>query len=92
MIENRRKAISQELNANAYEIERAVMEYNQRSQTADHIFYSPDYRHEHGVDFFKAVCALEREVERVFNRLKIIFWLKSKINCISCAPASIMPL
>jgi energy-coupling factor transporter ATP-binding protein EcfA2 len=70
VIENRRKAISQELNANAYEIERAVMEYNQRSQTADHIFYSPDYRQEHGVDFFKSVCALEREVERVFNRLK----------------------
>ncbi|MCA6065216.1 ATP-binding protein [Thalassolituus marinus] len=69
-IENHRKTISQELNSTAYEIERNIAEHNQRCQTVDSIVYTPDYRQEHGIAFFKTVCGLEREVERVYNRLK----------------------
>ena len=70
MIENQRKSISQELNSTAYEIERNIAEHNLRCQTLDAIVYTPDYRQEHSVGFFKTVCGLEREAERVYNRLK----------------------
>lgn len=69
-IENHRRSISQELNSTAYEIERNIADHNLRCQTMDAIVYTPDYRQEHGVPFFKTVCGLEREVERVYNRLK----------------------
>ena len=69
-IENHRKSISQELNSTAYEIERNIAEHNLNCQTMDAIVYTPDYRQEHSVDFFKTVCGLEREIERVYNRLK----------------------
>jgi len=69
-IENHRKTISQELNSTAYEIERNIAEHNLNCQTMDAIVYTPDYRQEHGVDFFKTVCGVEREIERVYNRLK----------------------
>src|SRR5690606_5813084 len=70
VIENQRKSISQELNSTAYEIERNIAEHNLRCQTLDAIVYTPDYRQEHSVGFFKTVCGLEREAERVYNRLK----------------------
>ncbi|MFY9179577.1 MAG: SbcC/MukB-like Walker B domain-containing protein [Venatoribacter sp.] len=70
VVENRRKAINQELNSVAYEIERTITEHNQSCQTIDSIVYLPDYRQEHSVDFFKTVCGLEVELERVYNRLK----------------------
>lgn len=69
-IENHRKSIVQELNSTAYEIDRNINEHNQNCQTVDAIVYTPDYRDEHGLSFFKLVCGLEREVERVRNRLK----------------------
>ena len=69
-LENLRKSVSQELNSTAYEIERNITEHNQRCQTVDAIVYQPDYRDEHGAAFFKAVCGLQREIERVHNRLK----------------------
>jgi len=69
-IENHRKTISQELNSTAYEIERNIAEHNLNCQTMDAIVYTPDYRQEHSVAFFKTVCGLEREIERVYNRLK----------------------
>ncbi|MDK2777369.1 MAG: hypothetical protein KYX62_06900 [Pseudomonadota bacterium] len=69
-VENHRRTISQELNSTAYEIERNIGEHNLRCQTVDAIVYTPDYRQEHSVDFFRRVCGLEREVERVYNRLK----------------------
>ena len=69
-IENMRKSVSQELNATAYEIERNINEHNLRCQTADAIVYAPDYREEHSAHFFKGVCGLQREIERVHNRLK----------------------
>ncbi len=69
-VENHRRTISQELNSTAYEIERNINEHNLRCQTVDAIVYTPDYRQEHSVDFFRLVCGLEREVERVYNRLK----------------------
>ena len=70
VIENMRKGISQELNSTAYEIERNIADHNLRCQTMDAIVYTPDYRQEHSVNFFRTVCGLEREVERVYNRLK----------------------
>src|SRR5690606_17471149 len=70
VIEDQRKSISQELNSTAYEIERNIAEHNLRCQTLDAIVYTPDYRQEHSVGFFKTVCGLEREAERVYNRLK----------------------
>ncbi|MEQ3761442.1 MAG: ATP-binding protein, partial [Alcanivorax sp.] len=69
-IENLRKSVAQELNATAYEIERNITEHNQRCQTADSIVYTPDYRDEHGAKFFTDVCGLQREIERIHNRLK----------------------
>lgn len=69
-IENLRKSVSQELNSIAYEIERNITEHNQTCQTVDSIVYAPDYRDEHGAKFFTGVCDLQREVERVHNRLK----------------------
>ena len=47
-----------------------ITEHNQTCQTIDSIVYSPDYRDEHGAKFFTGVCDLQREVERVHNRLK----------------------
>jgi hypothetical protein len=70
ILENKLKSIDSELNSKAYEIERHVSEHNQGCQPSDAIVYSPDYRQEHAVDFFRAVCHLQREVGRVHNTLK----------------------
>ncbi|MDF1763297.1 MAG: SbcC/MukB-like Walker B domain-containing protein, partial [Oleibacter sp.] len=69
-LENLRKSLAQELNSIAYEIERNITNHNQHCQTMDAIVYSPDYRDDHGANFFKGVCDLQREIERVHNRLK----------------------
>lgn len=69
-VENHRQQIAQELNSTAYDIERNISEHNQGCQTIDAIVYTPNYRDEHGIEFFKTVCGLERDVERVHNRLK----------------------
>jgi len=69
-IENHRKSLYSELNAKVYEIEKNIAEHNQNCQTVDAIVYDPDYREEHGAAFFKDVCQLQREVDRVHNRLK----------------------
>ncbi|WP_419810274.1 ATP-binding protein [Bacterioplanoides sp.] len=69
-VENQRKTIAQELSSSAHEIDRNINEHNQRCQTVDAIVYMPNYREEHSIGFFKTVCGLEREVERVHNRLK----------------------
>ena len=64
------KAQASQLNAYALELERHITEHNQHCQTVDAIVYSPDYREEHSANFFKTVCGLEQEIERVYNRLK----------------------
>lgn len=69
-LEAQRKSIVQDMNSTAYEIERCINEHNLGCQTLDAIVYTPDYRNEHGSGFFTSVCQLEREVERVYNRLK----------------------
>lgn len=69
-IENMRATLAQELNSVAYEIERNIAEHNQRCQAADAIIYTPDYRDEHGAEFFKTVCQCQRDIDRIHNRLK----------------------
>ena len=69
-IENQRKSLYNDMNARVHEIERNISEHNQVCQTLDAIVYDPNYRQEHGLDFFKDVCGLQREVERVHNRLR----------------------
>ncbi|WP_221795448.1 ATP-binding protein [Oceanobacter mangrovi] len=69
-LQKQAQAIVQELNSIAYEVERHIAEHNQSCQTIDAIVYSPDYRHEHSEVFFKTLCGLTREIERVHNRLK----------------------
>jgi len=69
-IENHRKAVYSEMNSKVHEIERNIADHNQSCQTIDAIVYDPDYREEHGAAFFKDVCGLQREVDRVHNRLR----------------------
>lgn len=69
-IENHRKAVYSEMNSKVHEIERNIADHNQSCQTIDAIVYDPDYREEHGVPFFRDVCSLQREVDRVHNRLR----------------------
>lgn len=70
VLENLRDSTLQELNAIALEIERNIAEHNLHCQTSDSIVYTPDYRQEHSADFFGSVCAVEQEIERIYNRLK----------------------
>lgn len=70
VLENLRDSTLQALNAIALEIERNIAEHNLHCQTSDAIVYTPDYRQEHSADFFKTVCAVEQEIERLYNRLK----------------------
>src|SRR5690554_6943375 len=70
VLENLRDSTLQQLNAIALEIERNIAEHNLHCQTSDAIVYTPDYRQEHSADFFKTVCAVEKEIERIYNRLK----------------------
>ena len=69
-IENHRKSVYSEMNSKVHEIERNIADHNQTCQTIDAIVYDPNYREEHGVPFFKDVCGLQREVDRVHNRLR----------------------
>lgn len=69
-LEHQRQGLAQTINSCAYDIERHLSDHNLRCQTLDAIVYTPDYRLEHNADFFKCVCNVEREIERVYNRLK----------------------
>ncbi len=69
-LDKQAQQLIQELNGSAYEVERHIAEHNQNCQTVDAIVYSPDYRLEHNEAFFKSLTGLNREIERVHNRLK----------------------
>ena len=68
--QNQQQSILSELNSRAQSLERAISEHNQRCQTLDAIVYAADYSHEHSSDFFQGVCDVQREMERIHNRLK----------------------
>ncbi|WP_396588876.1 ATP-binding protein [Bermanella sp. R86510] len=68
--QNQQQAILSELNSRAQSLDRALADHNQRCQTLDAIVYNPDYSNEHSADFFQAICDVQREVERIHNRLK----------------------
>lgn len=70
VLENQRNSTLQELNSIALEIERNIAEHNLHCQMSNAIVYTPDYRQEHSADFFKTVCAVEKEIERIYNSLK----------------------
>lgn len=68
--QNQQQAILSELNSRAQSLDRALAEHNQRCQTLDAIVYSPDYSDEHSAVFFQGICDVQREVDRIHNRLK----------------------
>lgn len=68
--QNQQQAILSELNSRAQSLDRALNEHNQSCQTLDAIVYSPDYSNEHSVEFFQGICDVQREVDRIHNRLK----------------------
>lgn len=68
--QNQQQAILSELNSRAQSLDRAISDHNQRCQTVDSIVYSPDYSNEHSAEFFQGICDVQRELERIHNRLK----------------------
>ncbi|GAA6133975.1 SbcC/MukB-like Walker B domain-containing protein [Oceaniserpentilla sp. 4NH20-0058] len=68
--QNQQQAILSELNSRAQSVDRAIAEHNQRCQTLDAIVYAPDYTDEHSARFFQDICDVQREVDRIHNRLK----------------------
>ncbi|MFY0701761.1 MAG: hypothetical protein JXR04_13155 [Bermanella sp.] len=68
--QNQQQAILSELNSRAQSLDRAISEHNQRCQTVDSIVYAPDYGDEHSAVFFQGICDVQREVDRIHNRLK----------------------
>ena len=60
----------QTLNSLAHVLERQVSDHNLVCHNLDAIVYAPDYSREHNVDFFRAVCDLQGEAGRIYNRLK----------------------
>ncbi len=68
--QNQQQAILSELNSRAQTLDRAIADHNQRCQTVDAIVYSPDYGDEHSAAFFQGICDVQREVDRIHNRLK----------------------
>ncbi|EAT11544.1 hypothetical protein HF888_12510 [Bermanella marisrubri] len=68
--QNQQQAILSELNSRAQCLDRALADHNQRCQTLDAIVYNPDYSNEHSADFFQGICDVQREIERIHNRLK----------------------
>ncbi|MFK4754330.1 ATP-binding protein [Oceanobacter antarcticus] len=69
-IEAQARELLQQLNGSAYDVERQIAEHNLNCQTLDAIVYNPDYRQEHSDGFFKSLCELLREIDRIHNRLK----------------------
>ncbi len=68
--ENQQRAILSELNSRANALDKSIAEHNQRCQTSDSIVYAADYTDEHSARFFQRICDLQREIDRVHNRLK----------------------
>lgn len=68
--QNQQQAILSELNSRAQSLDRAIADHNQRCQTVDAIVYGPDYSNEHSAVFFQGICDVQREVDRIHNRLK----------------------
>ena len=68
--QNQQQAILSELNSRAQSLDRAIADHNQRCQTVDSIVYGPDYSNEHSAVFFQGICDVQREVDRIHNRLK----------------------
>lgn len=68
--QNQQQAILSELNSRAQSLDRALADHNQRCQTLDAIVYNPDYSNEHSAEFFQSICDVQREVDRIHNRLK----------------------
>jgi DNA repair exonuclease SbcCD ATPase subunit len=68
--ENQQEQIHSELVARASGLERAITDHNARCQTVDAIVYMPDVGQEKLPGFFQKVCDVQREIERVHNRLK----------------------
>lgn len=60
----------QRLNGLAHALERQVSDHNLVCQNLDAIVYAPDYSQEHNPAFFTAVCDLQTEAGRIYNRLK----------------------
>ncbi|WP_428242058.1 ATP-binding protein [Gynuella sp.] len=69
-VDNQVLAIAAELNSKAHEIERNILEHNQRCTPGDAIVYQPDYALGHNQTFFKGICMVRREADQVHNRLK----------------------
>ncbi|MEJ2044965.1 MAG: SbcC/MukB-like Walker B domain-containing protein [Reinekea sp.] len=68
--ENQRKSLESELNAKAHEFEQLLKDHNQDCQPQDAIVLDLNYSVLHNGDFFKGMVKLNRDVDRVHNRVK----------------------
>lgn len=68
--ENMRQSLESELNAKSHEFELLLKEHNAECQPQDAIVVELNYSELHNVEFFKGMVGLNREVDRVHNRVK----------------------
>ena len=68
--ENQRKSLESELNAKAHEFEQLLKEHNQDCQPQDAVVMDLNYGVLHNAEFFKGMIRLNRDVDRVHNRVK----------------------
>lgn len=69
-VDNQVLSFASELNSTAHDIERNILNHNQRCQPSDAIVYSPDYSLEHNKEFFQGICQVQRDTDLVHNRIK----------------------
>ncbi len=69
-VDNQVASIASELNSLAHAIEKNIIEHNTHCQPSDAIVYAPEYSDGHNINFFKGICHIQREVDKVHNRLK----------------------
>ncbi|GLS27205.1 ATP-binding protein [Marinibactrum halimedae] len=59
-----------ELSGAAHQLVKAVMAHNQICRPSDALNFEPDFGVEHGVNFFRQIVHLQRQLDSIHNRLK----------------------
>lgn len=70
VLTNQKEALAAELNQHANGLMRAVMAHNQQARPADTLSFEPDFSQEHSSTFFKEICHVQRQLDKIHNRLK----------------------
>ncbi len=69
-LEQRHGNLLNELNSQAHDLEKAVVEHNQHCQPGDAMVFAADFGDAHSLDFFSQIAGLSHEIQRIHNRLK----------------------